>query len=173
MAVSPAKGTRALFSFAGIVARVVAPSPGNGRSVVLAVIPSCAVGQAVGVRMFVRAPGVEVGQVYDFAGVYKAEEGCAGARVQVVNCAAGFEALRLDSMNTFQREGVVKFAARLTAWATGDGKAQFEAMKAVLADWTEPAVAATVGRPLMKKEPVVEAVAPAVAAVEENLDALM
>ena len=75
MAPSAGNGPRTVFSFAGVVARVVPPSAGNGRSVVMAVIPSCAVGQAVAVRMFVRAPAVvEVGQVYDFVGVYKEEE---------------------------------------------------------------------------------------------------
>ena len=141
---------------------------------VMAVIPSCAVGQAVAVRMFVRAPAVvEVGQVYGFVGVYKAGGGADGDRVQMVNCASGFEALRLDSVNAFQREGVVKFAARLAAWAREDGKAEFEAMKAALSDWTEPEAAWTLGRGLVKKEPVVEARAAAAAAVEENFDALL
>lgn len=166
-------GPRTVFSFAGVVARVVPPSAANGRSVVLAVIPSCAVGQAVAVRMFVRAPAVvEVGEVYDFVGVYKADGGVDG--VQVVNCAAGFEALRLDSNNAFQRAGVVQFAAGLAAWAREDAKGEFAAQKAALADWTGPQGAVTVGRALVKKEPVVEARAPAAAAaVEESFDALL
>lgn len=175
MVPSAGMGPRTVFSFAGVVARVVPPSAGNGRSVVMAVIPSCGVGQAVAVRMFMRPPAVvEVGQVYDFVGVYKAGGGADGDRVEVVNCAPGFEALRLDSVNAFQREGVVKFAVRLAAWAREDGKAEFEAMKAALSDWTEPEAAWTLGRALVKKEPVVEARAPAAgAAVEENFDALL